>query len=125
MLPKAPRPIARPYPFAADPEWIAYGPIRMIRERRSDDRRHRPQPTVPSMRRSFPMLAFAACVSQAAGCSAIREAGESPGPVLCDPPAFASPHLSGLASGAREDIEIYWTASLGLDPRRITAIWRA
>jgi len=125
LLPKMPRSIGRPYPFAARPEWIAYGPIRMIEERRSDDRRHRPQSTVPSMRRPFPMLAFAACVIQAAGCSAIRGAGESPGPVLCDPPALASPHLWGLASGALEGGEIYPPASPGLGPRKITATWRA
>jgi hypothetical protein len=97
----------------------------MIRVRRSDDRRHHPLHTVPSMRRSFPMLAFAACVIQFAGCSVIREAGESPGPVLCDPPALASPHLSGLASGTLEGVETYSTASPGLEPWRITATWRA
>ena len=71
-----------------------------------------PQNTGSFMRRFLTMLGFTACLIPAAGCSVIRDGGEPPGPLVCDPPEFTSPHLAGLALGPSEDIEVYSTASL-------------
>jgi hypothetical protein len=64
---------------------------------------------VSFMRRFLTMLAFAAWTIPAAGCTAMRTVGTLPGPVECDPPERASPHL---ALGSLEGFEAYSTASL-------------
>jgi hypothetical protein len=92
----------------------------MISSQRRDNRRHSSE-YAGFMRRFLTMLIFATCAIPVAGCSVIRESGEPPGPLLCDPPEFASPPLPGLAAGPRDDSKISLTGSLaGAAPAR----WR-